>query len=331
MNGEKQKRLDLFVSNTQELKKSFKWSDILAKRLAALLYVMENKAVDCEAIRESHNLIKSNTGVFSAFRGNMSFCLAAMLSLKADRQEIFSNTLTVYDQMKKAKFRASDYLAAAAYEIASNAKPDMFANVIGRAKKFYDGMKARRWFCTGEDDYVFSAMLGLSEMDPAAGAERIDNLYQQLKSSFWAKNSVQTLAQILVLGGDPNHAAGRVFALSDAFKKKKIRLDKTYTIPSLGILALLPVDIDTIVSDIWDAQTFLRTQKGFSSFSVTKQELLLLSSAITATGYSGDPNNDLITASLSTSIAAIIIAQQIAIIMVASASAAVAASASSGS
>jgi hypothetical protein len=253
-----------------------------------------------------------------------------MMSLKENGSEVFTNTLAVYDLMKKAKFRASDYLAVASYEIAVNSTPDMFQQVVTRAREFYSGMKARSWFNTGEDDYIFSAMLALSDINVKDGVEQIDALYQQLKPAFRAKNSVQTLAQILVISGNCSKTAERVLELREALKNQKIRLDKTYTIPSLGVLALLPVETDVIVQDIHEAQLFLRSQKGFGSFSVTMQELLLLASAIVAAGYAENMDNEVIKASLSTSVASIIIAQQIAVIMAASAGGAAAAAAASG-
>ena len=100
----KQGKLALFAANAQEIKKGFIWKGSLIKRLAALLYALENKPMDCDAVRASHDLIKDNTGAFSMFRGNMSLCVAAMLSLRGDRDELFSNTLSVYGMMKKAKF-----------------------------------------------------------------------------------------------------------------------------------------------------------------------------------------------------------------------------------
>lgn len=54
-----------------------------------------------------------------------------------------------------------------------------------------------------------------------------------------------------------------------------MKLYKAYTLPILGILALLPVEIDTIVREIGVARDTLRAQKGFGSLSVTTQELLL--------------------------------------------------------
>ncbi len=70
----------------------------------------------------------------------------------------------------------------------------------------------------------------------------------------FSKNSVQTLAQVLILSGDCDAAANRVLALRDALRDQKLRLDKTYTLPSLGVLALLPVEKDSIVQDILGAR-----------------------------------------------------------------------------
>ena len=101
-----------------------------------------------------------------------------------------------------------------------------------------------------------------------------------------------------------------------------------YTLPSLGVLALLPVTGDVIARDLIEAQAFLRAQKGFGAFTVGSQELLLYSAAITSSSYAESMDN-ITTASVSTSIANIIIAQQAAMIAAFAASAAAAAAASS--
>ena len=328
MNYEKQKMLALFAENTATIKKGFVWQDGLVKRLAALLYALENKPMDCDAVRESHSAIKSNTGVFSAFRGNMSLCLAAMLSLRDDRERLLTDTLEVYGLLKKAKFPTSDYLAVAAYQIAANVPYAQYGQAAANTRAFYEEMKARRWFQTGRDDTIYAAMLGLSGKNPVEGAEQIEQLFQRLKSEFSSKNSVQTLSQILVLGGKREEAVQHVLDLRNVLRGNNIKLDKIYTLPALGVLSLLPIGGEVIARDILEAQAFLRTQKGFGVFSLTSQELLLYASSIIASIYA--ENLDSINAaSISTSIASIIIAQQIAIISAAASSAAVTASASS--
>lgn len=328
MNYIGQSKLELFVANSQVIKKDFFLENVMTKRLAALLYAQEGKKIDCEAIRQGRNLIKENTGAFSTFRGDMQLCVAALLSLSTDPDRILGETLKVYKLLKSEKLWASDFLVVAAYQIAAQSTPTAYDNVVARTRSFYDGMKARHFFYTGQDDYIFAAMLGLSDLDAESGAERIEQLHSRLKSEFWDKNSVQALAEVLVLGNSDDSVADRVLELRDALRAQKIKLDKSYTLPVLGILALLPVEIDIIVRDIAAAQEALRAQKGFGPLSVTTQELLLFAASIVAGEYAENAKDGLLTATLSTSIANIIIAQQAAMIAAISASTAAASSSS---
>lgn len=328
MNEKYQSRLELFIMNIDKIKKSFMWQNILLKRLAALLYAAQDKVVDCDAIDDSCRIIKENTGLFSAFRGNSSFCIAAMLSLSSDKNLQFSNTLAAYDIMKKTGFRASDCLVIAAYQIAANSEVYKFNQVAERAKTFYDGMKKEHYFITGQDDYIFAAMLGLSDINIEIGTERMKQLYNILKPEFLSGNGVQALTQVLVLGEQTTEAADRVLALRDAFRKEGLRLDRTNTLSSLGVLSLLPADIETVINDVAQVYGFLRTQRGFGSLSISKEELLLLSSSFVAFRNVDDAKSNILTSAISTSITNIIIAQQAAISAAVAASAAAAASSS---
>lgn len=321
--------LELFANNTHIIKNQFFWQNTLTKRLAALIYAQKDKTVDCNAIRQCYDLIRQNTGAFSAFRGNMALYVAAMLSLSADAQEIFNQTLKVYGLLKDVKFRASDFLVVAAYLIAARSDASEHRDAVNRTRNFYNEMKTRHFFHTGQDDYIFAAMLGLTDLDPAEGTERMDRLYRLLKDEFWGKNSVQALAQVLVLGDSDDHVVHRVLVLRDMLRAQKIKLDKAYTLPVLGILALLPAEIETIVNDIGETRDALREQKGFGPLSVTAQELLLFAASIAAGDYTDSVKDGVLTAALSTGISNIIVAQHVAMIAAISASTAAAASSSS--
>lgn len=321
-------RLELFAESAQRVKKEFPWQNALVNRLAALLYTAENKLADVGAIRASYELIKEHTGYFSSFRGTASISIAALLSLSADQQQLLAGTLAVYDLLKEAKFRASDYLVVAAYQIAAHSTPDQYLRTVERARQFYDSMKTKHRFLTGQDDYIYAAMLGLSDIEIGQGVERMEQLYTTLKPEFLSGNSVHALTQVLVLGQEASEAAVRVLALRDAFRAQGIRLDKEYTLSSLGVLSLLPGNKEELVTDVSETYEFLRTQKGFGNWSITKQELLLLSAALVAFQYVEDVRNGMLTTMLSTSITNIVIAHQTAIAVAAASSAAAAASSS---
>lgn len=326
MNDPYMARLELFSDNAQQMKEAFPWKNAMVNRLAALLYAAEDKRVDEGAIRAGLELIKENTGVFSSFRGTSGMCIAALLALSGRQQSLLANTLSAFEMMKNVKFRASDYTVIAAYQIAANSTPEQYLHIVERAKAFYDGMKAERRFLTSYDDYIFAAMLGLSDIAVDSGVKRMEQLYAGLKPEFFSGNSVQSLTQVLVLGGEASSSAARVLELRDAFRARNIRLDKPFTLSSLGVLSLLPVSKEELVNAVSGIYDVLRSKKGFGKWTILEQELLLLSTSLAAFKYMDDIKNGIVSTTLSTSITNIVIAQQTAITAAATAAAAAASS-----
>jgi hypothetical protein len=317
MNQELTNKMTLFAENVQAIAKDFIWDHIQTKRLAALLYALEGKAIDCDAIRKSHNLIKEKKGVFSIFRGKMSLFIAAMLSLDDGCHERLDDVSQVYDLLKAEKFHASDYLAVAAYLIVANTDKANYQRTVLRARLFYEGMKLNNRWQIGADDYIFAVMLGLTDIDDIMGVSRVNELYERLKPEFKkaSANSVQSLAHVLTLGGKTDEALGRLLLLRDSLQSRKIKLDRTATLPALGAISLLPMDGNILVEDLHQAHSFLRTQKGFGSFSITSQEFLLFSSTLISSVYAKE--YDFLVNSTPFSIANIIVAHHVYIAVVA--------------
>jgi hypothetical protein len=326
MNQELKSKIELFANNTQSLKGTFVWKNVLTKRLAALLYAAGGKQIDINALQESHDLIKESTGAFSYFRGNSAMTVSALLSLHKNQRKQLANTLDVYKRMKANKFWSSDYLVISAYQIAEGIEKEKYDETIKRTKAFYDGMKLRHRFLTGQADYAFAAMLALSDIEVEDGLKQIEDLYQALKPHFRSGDGAQTLSQVLTLGGRGVDLIAHVTDLADKLREKAMRFDRALTLPSLGVLSLLPTGADTLTDELVEVYELLRTKKGFGRWSVSNQELLMLSSALVAFHYADEANSDLLTTTLSTTITNIIIAQQTAIAVVIATSSSAAAS-----
>jgi len=103
MNYTGQNKLELLHITRKSSIKNLLGKTPLTKRLAALLYALEGRTVDCVAIRQCLVLIKQNTGAFSNFQGKMALGVAALLSLSPNPQEVFSEILKVYDLLKGVK------------------------------------------------------------------------------------------------------------------------------------------------------------------------------------------------------------------------------------
>ena len=329
MNNQLQEKLALFASNVGDIKGDFVMKEPSARRLAALIYSLEGKKIDTAAIKDAYSIIKSEVGIFSQFRGNLSIYLAAALSLSEQPKQLFEDTLVIYDQLKREGFWAGDYLAASAYEIALNAKKEDHSYMVSRTREFFNEMKANHRFLIGLDDYIFATMLALSGIDPHQGANKLKKLYQRTKaefSFFISNSSLMSLSQMLVLGGSTEECVLNLLRLNRALRNYKVRLDRGFTLPSLAVLGMLGTDYSTLAEDIVNARDFLRSKKGFGPFFVSTQELLLYVVSIVTHAYADDIENDIMKANMTTSITNLIIAQQVAMMAAIAASTAAAAS-----
>jgi hypothetical protein len=264
--------------NAAAMHKAFPWRNDGANRLAALACARQGKAVDVEAVRRCLVLIKESTGAFSGFRGDMQVYLAALLSLQADPGALFSEAQRAHDLLKAAKFSAMNYRAIAAMQLAELGDPARFEETAARAKAFYDGMKRDHFWLTGHDDTLFCVLLALSNLSVDDGLFRMEGLYQRFKPSFSGRSNLQALAQVLTLGSEG--AAERVLPLDAALKAVKTRMDQAYTLPALGVLALLPAPADEMAQELREMEAYLHAQKGFGSFVVDKQLRLLYAAGL---------------------------------------------------
>ncbi|NLL91286.1 MAG: DUF4003 family protein [Ruminococcaceae bacterium] len=308
-------KVGLFGDNIHALKKKFKWQNAILKRLSALIYAGNSRQVDTKALQESYDLIKENTGVLSNFRGNSAMTVFTMLSLINDRERQLTNSIKVYEMMKEKKFWPCDFLVLAAYQIATHTNEEKYAETIDRAKAFYDGMKEQHRFITGQNDYIIAAMLALSDTDIEQGLFRMEELYRFFKPEFKIGDSVKILSQILVLSGDCDKGRDIVLELSSKFRKSGMKMDKRYTLPLLGILSLLSENSDTLVDEVEKTYKILRTKKRLGSYSVSKQEMLIISSALVSFDRANDEKNKLLSTALSVVITNIIVAQQTAAVI----------------
>lgn len=324
------RRLELLVENQQDIKGEFFWQSSILQRLAALLYAAENRRIDSSAVRECYELIKSRTGVFSSFRGNTTMTLATLLSLRSNPSLLLDRVLSVYKLLKQTSFWSSDYLVIAAYQIAAGSSEDQHERIAEKTRAFYEAMKREHFFLTGQDDTIFAAMLGLSDIEIPAGTAHMERLFAALRPHFFSGNGLQALTQVLLLGGEVPGMEERVLVLRDALREQGARLDRAETLSSLGVLALLPGDAGQIAREVAVTAENLRAQRGFGFWSsVSNRERLLLAASLVALDSIDRIKEGTLQSVLSTSVLNIVIAQQAAMIAAASASAAAAAAASS--
>lgn len=315
MNELIKQRLDLLCDNYQAAASYSHFDSNMVRIFSSLVCCNEGKSVDPEKIKQMKTLIKEKTRVFSIFRNNLLMPLSTELSLEENPDECLTNTLQVYDMLKQLKFSSSDYLAAAAHAISTGCEPYDYNQICERMRSFYDDMKQNHPFLTGQDDYVYAAMLAMSDLSPQSGTSRMELFYINLKKHFSQGNGLQSLSHILCMAEENDSLiTDRVVELHHKLKEKKFDMNHPYTLSILGILALITDDVDAIVGDLAIAHDYLKEKKGFGNWSLTKAQRLLITSAVVACVYANEAKSGTLKSTIVSNITNLLLAEEAAMI-----------------
>lgn len=325
-------KCNLYENNYMKLKKDFKWGYTINNRLGALLYTMEDRAVDVAGIKSCREMIKEQTSIFSYFQSFTNFMVSSMLSLKSDPEIKIKDSINIYESLKREGFHSSPYLVLAAASISIYSEPSHHQNCVTRAKAFYDAMKAEHRFLTTADDYTFAALLALSEKEVNPTIREIESCYYWLKNDFRSSNAVQSLAQVLSFSEESmQDKCKRVVDLYQALKVRGCKFGLYIELPFLGVVSMLPKEIDTIADEITETDSYLKNIKGFGTWSISAKERLMFAAALVCDSFLSDATKETYETALSNSTTALLLAQQATTIVITSAIAASTAASASAS
>ena len=323
-------KCELFANNYMDLSKRYRWNYAVNNRLGALLYAMDNRRADVEAIDRCRKIIKENTGIFSQFKEETNFMSSVKLALHSEPEAMFKGALSVYNELKSEGFRSSPYLVLAAISIALQGDPYNYQQLVASTRQFYNAMKEEHRFVTSADDYGFAALLAMSGIPVEQAVREMERCYEILKQDFHNSNAVQALSHVLTL--NPNNVYAkcrRVVDLQLALKRRKCKTGTGIELSFLGILASIPFDTNSLADEVEEVNNYLEGRKGFGSWSVAAKERIMFSIALVCDDYMEDSKHSTMEMSLANNVTGILLAQQMAVMAAATGSMAAASSANS--
>lgn len=287
-------------------------------------YVKE-ELVDAAKLKYCNELLKAQTGVFSNFRGRAKLPTICMIAADSDPEKRLENGLEIHDILR-LRFASSEYLPLVAACIAGMAEPEKYEDIVYRAKNIYKLMQKEHPFLTSTEDSIFAALMAFSEKRDEELVTDMENCYQILKQRFKASNVVQSLSHVLALGeGTAEYKCQRVFELYDGLYEKGCKYSKSFELATLGVLALLPADIDTIIDDIIEATDCLYLKSGYGRWGrFDNKQLLMHAGMVVTSAYINSRNTTMNYTALS-SVISMIAAQQAAMCAIIASQAAVSA------
>lgn len=317
-----------FIENRDIVKSTFPWDSAYIHPVCAAIITDKGMRADQDRLKNCRDLLKDQTGVFSNFRSTAKIAMIAMLSVNQNPSGLLANSLRVHDQLKE-HFWGSAYLPVAAMILADTLPAARYEEAAARTRRIYDRMKAEHPFLTSGEDSVFAAMLALSAKSDEAIVTETESCYQLLKPEFFSSNAVQSLSHVLALCDGPAEQKCRATTnLFQALKSNGRKYGTGYELATLGVLATLPAETNTIVADLAEVDDFLSAQKGYGLFGLDRKQRLMHAGMIVTSDYLKN-DRTMSTAAIHGTIS-LIAAQQAAMCAAIAASSAAASSSSGG-
>ncbi len=195
---------------------------------------------------------------------------------------------------------------------------------------FYQCMKESHFWLTSSDDYVYAAILAVTELDVEKAMGEVETCYTMLNDKgFHRGNNLQTLSHILAVGEesafDKCNKAAWIFK---GLKERGCTLNN-YGLACIGVLALVATDVQKVTEEVAEAYDYIYEKEGYGFWSIDKTTRAMLAASMVADFYIDGIQKGILQVTLGNSIHAILIAQQQAAVAAACAASAASASAAS--
>lgn len=300
-------KLNKMMQYYEDIRESFKWENDMARHLVALTYAMKEKELDTIQIKEVKDYIKSNTGMFSPFRGHMMFAMSGLLCANSDSpKDQFKFMIDNEKILKSIGFKNSTYLPTALYALLSVYEGDDVSIYGEKAMQIYKEMKQNHPFLTSGDDYALSILLASTDHN----TDILEDYYQELNSRGFSKsNGLQMLSHVMAFSKkDVRYSVDKCENIYNYLKKNKFKIYADYY-PAIGLISLIDSDKNELMVDLVEIATHLKKQKRYKWLG--KGMNLLMASAIITSEYIKEKSGDMVVdTTLNVSIQAIIAAQQ---------------------
>lgn len=266
-------------------------------------------------------ILDSNTGIFSNFKGYAYLPVITMLAVSDNPEEKMKKTKSIYEILKRY-FYGSTYLSLVSAVLADMVGVEEVEKYAIRGRNIYELMKENHPFLTSAEDSVVAVLMAFSEKSDAELVNDMETSYKLLKSKFSGGNHIQAVSHVLALTeGKQEEKCQRVFDMYDEFDRLDRRYGKYYELNVLGSLAMLDVDVKELVRDILSVDAFLEKQKGYGGFfGLDKKTRLMHAAMLVCSDYVKDSN---MTTAAMTQTLVMVAAQQAALCAVLASTAAV--------
>ena len=329
MNEDLQVLVTRFIENRDAIRAAFRMENSYIYPVCAQIFLLADRPVEAERLERCKALVKSGTGPFSNFRGNIRLPLLCMLTSSDDPQERWDRTKRAYAALKESFF-GSEYLALAAMLLSDRVEEADVPALAARGKGLYQRMKKEHPFLTGQEDSVFALLLAESQRTDDELIDDMETCYRLLDERFPKGDGLQSASHVLALSPKtPEEKVRRMIALFDGIQNAGGKYGKDRQLPILAALSLGTASEEELVRGIMDLDGLLAQQKGYKGvFGLDRRTRMMHAAMLLSLP---DRQMEVVNAAAQQATLAMIAAQQALLCAVVASSAASSAAASNAS
>ncbi|MTI46439.1 DUF4003 family protein [Sporosalibacterium faouarense] len=318
MNSHIHESVENYLEIYHELYRELKWktnNQILM--MISLLYTINEKKFVLSDLIDLSEYIRKNASIFSTLRSHQRFTTAASLITKFDEpKKAFNELIELHDLLVSSGLKKGPYTIISALALMTTRQHDIsLEERIDKALAIYKGMKGYHFFLTSQGDYPLAILLSKSELPTEVLMEEIEFYYSNLSQLDFKKgNDLQFLSHILMLTNTENKLLiiNRCNRLLEQLINEDLKIRKMHY-PQIGLMSIVDRELDeeiTLINEISNRFNNTKEFKSSKDMNLTMATLLVISSVI----KNLYDDITIIETGISTSIEALVQAQNAALI-----------------
>lgn len=282
-------KCELFERNCAAISKKFILEKPLMSMAAGLIFTGADQEADIEKLMECRSILNRHTGFFSEYRDTVKLALLSEMTLSDDAEQYIEDVKNVYNKLHKGHFRDNSYMVLAAMLLCSIGRQNDTDAVVEKHNEILNRLNQLHPILTDSSDISYVILLALSDRKADVIIDDMNACLNYLKKTCKIRigsDSVQGLSEILALtDGNIEEKCDRVLRLYDILKENKAEIGNGTVFSSLAMLIHIDEAPEVIVSEILEADAFLKGTKSFFEKAEDKQQRLMFAELLTASSY----------------------------------------------
>ena len=209
--------------------------------------------------------------------------------MSEDPEKYIEAVVEAHDKVRKAKMKENDFTIIAAMLLCELGKSDKIDEVMERYNELMRRMEKDHPFLTNVTDSTYVMLLAISERDIDSIMSDMEDCIEYLKKTCKIKagsDAVQGMGEVLALaGGNIRNRCERVDKIYALFKEKKAGFSGEWEFVTLGAMADIDAEPETLVDQVLEASEILKEDKQFADSKIDKSRRLMYAAMLVADCY----------------------------------------------